>query len=1559
MNIKMMRRYCKTLLVIFSLLSLLCRSGFTAPRHHILNSKNFSNSSKVYIIQDLHADEKSQAAISRLIEYIASEHPNQTVNIYREGAQGVIFFEWFRTFPDKTARETAADYFAKTGKISGAEYTAITSDTHFYLYGIDDSQHYHSNLSALNSYLSGNDRFTAYSRQLNACVEQIVSDSSNAALQSFLLLQKNAVGLNPLEYYFRLASIYCDLGIVLPPDSALHTLQESYGIIVSTAPQVVESQKLFLLKSLYGDQKALTVFAEHRSESDYLRIFNDYTDKGFPIDKIHELHTYLQAHDTLKQLDAHRLPEEKFTAVDFLFRNKKKYEANVCTAILCNALVPEYFNCTLTRPEYDFLTRVFSDASFQQLTEALPQLALLSEVKKDIVSDNFYSSALARDGILAKNIVEQIHTFPDAVHIAVIGGFHTNGITEVLSNESISYETLLPAVNHEIEGYEEKYYSLLGIHKNTAEQNSLIEKLYATFNTPVQYLAVPTYLKHILSESASDNFVLEAQFLMQGLHAFSTGHDIADDAYPFKALRFLDPLLINGDTIFPVIFDNLNVPPLFVRIAYNDTDDFGTPATPLHTTHAGKYHIAVVGPEWFKNIFSISNAAISLELISYDSQKALAHATAPYLAQYTGIAHTVEKTFELFDENLHFRKYSVSAPRTTMNGLLSPTTVELYRNGPVFLGTLHKSGDTADKSGIFLLRRQLNQMAQEWLELFKERITDTQRMAFLQAVSYIFTLRSNRTLKNPTDFSIAFRGLDEQSGDRHLRYFEHLTSADMRGLLQKIFTEMTGISNSPYFHKNQESLAEGLEKTKLFFESNEEAALQSLVGFAPLILNSMLSPDARVETALLSPIPAPAINDTDRLYQSITDANTPYGMYPDTPETLAYDLTVFGERALIERLRSYALKQGIAFPETVTSQSLADFFEANPEIHSEVAPVYLFVKENPVLRDSTLEHVETLLADPFFSVLSVLRQFGIFRIQSHNALSEGFSLVQMPDAARDVLREIQAKNGFLITRGETHYFSANLMNIDSFRMLTVSDTTVSDYLTLNIGDTIGQFIPAGLAPVIGYGFIQQTAQEFSAVLASPEYKALVRQFGNDERYVLSIIRERFQKSYLPISRIVESLLDRELYDYGIVRAERSIEHLSDGNTIFVNRVRLPGSGAIKIDIWRAESEHGDSLDEIYEKYRQRYPNRHVFLLSNGGFFITSTLINRQNLPSQVLGTNLGLSMRNGRILSPPLFNKTALFQTTEGTLFLHKATINRQGGIWPHSANRQAGFSWKTDTINLPESALRERHESLASTVLLYTPLFDHEFLPESALKDRVIIQIAGNTIANVAANPLEMKHLFAGITLAVPEKQFARYAEYYAQGTTVEFELNFDFDVSHVQSALEAGPGLLRDGQPLFETGTKKINLDGSGWLTKNSQKTQESRVHDMDMRYSRTSIGLAGGELIVIAVDGRIQESSGVTHGEMAEILQKSGATDGFALDGGGSVALYLPHLKNPAFNNNAWNPYNATDDAPLGQRRKSMARPLSTAIIYYMDEEQLPKPPAARSITPSFRNPLEQSL
>ena len=105
-----------------------------------------------------------------------------------------------------------------------------------------------------------------------------------------------------------------------------------------------------------------------------------------------------------------------------------------------------------------------------------------------------------------------------------------------------------------------------------------------------------------------------------------------------------------------------------------------------------------------------------------------------------------------------------------------------------------------------------------------------------------------------------------------------------------------------------------------------------------------------------------------------------------------------------------------------------------------------------------------------------------------------------------------------------------------------------------------------------------------------------------------------------------------------------------------------------------------------------------------------------------------------------------------------------------------------------------------------------------------------------------------------------------------------------NVAHAIEAGPMLI-------ESGVNCIDMKIEGWKTNNSIATQAARLDFTDMRGPKIAVGLdKAGNVLVLTINGRIRESVGATHHDMATILLSLGAVQAMGFDPGGSSTLVM---------------------------------------------------------------------
>ncbi len=287
----------------------------------------------------------------------------------------------------------------------------------------------------------------------------------------------------------------------------------------------------------------------------------------------------------------------------------------------------------------------------------------------------------------------------------------------------------------------------------------------------------------------------------------------------------------------------------------------------------------------------------------------------------------------------------------------------------------------------------------------------------------------------------------------------------------------------------------------------------------------------------------------------------------------------------------------------------------------------------------------------------------------------------------------------------------------------------------------------------------------------------------------------------------------------------------------------------------------DTVLDLMRQYQARHGVRPP-LAWNGGYILNAELVGKLALPEDYIGTPLGLLIDRGRVRSLPLLNKPAMGFGADGEVVIREANL-RQGL-----------------TISVPgggELSLTPGMRNRPSTDQpAYFDLFhEHESL---AVGGRVAYRFAGGRIISVHRDIEQLPLLPVGLTVTVPASQAPAGWE---AGVEVEYALpGWD----GIAGAIEAGPMIVRDG-------VESIEMEAGGWTTEASIRTQAARLDYTHMRGPKIAVGLTRSqELLVLAVNGRIRESVGATHGEMARILIDMGAVTAMGFDPGGSVTLVV---------------------------------------------------------------------
>jgi hypothetical protein len=663
------------------------------------------------------------------------------------------------------------------------------------------------------------------------------------------------------------------------------------------------------------------------------------------------------------------------------------------------------------------------------------------------------------------------------------------------------------------------------------------------------------------------------------------------------------------------------------------------------------------------------------------------------------------------------------------------------------------------------------------------------------------------------------------------------------------------------------------------------------------------------------------IDDSQRMADDLK-ANLPFAWFPGPN---------FHIESLMLIWRTLRARLGIKFGELLTAKDL--------ENSDHIAPVSVFVNLTSDGYRANYATVCEWIEQKAPSEITALHHAGLVKIIATKCSSRGIHPGQLGDEALNALIEIKNSHGFVVAIGESALLTLDMLDIPSYRIGRVHSKVAASFMHLNIDDSYIQWIPAGLRPGLAYPTPIQTPVEFSQVLNSESYRQCVELFG--EAGVLKQLRQDADSFGTPIKRLLSRLLEQHSQQNSQTAPEEN-SALASSMITGLHEDGSPWSGAMaKVTQLESRQWNFDTLltqqsndtvlsltqrlfKESTHHQKQKKKKKQSYIAWNGGYILNAELVGKLALSEKYIGSPLGLLIKNGRLLSLPLFNKPVLCFLKSGKITIKEAglkhgfTLGKMDEELDDELDDELNDDELDDELNKESVFTFEStgHNNLSDKNICYFDLMfekktifneNHTFY---YLSGNRIIKIIRDQSQEIALNPV-------GVSLAFPADQ--------APASWVEgSELNMTIaGWDDVLNAIEAGPRLIRDGE-------ESIEMQAGGWKTQKSIATQAARVDFMDMRGPKIGVGInAAGELIVVAINGRIRESVGATHIELAKILLQQGAKQAMGFDPGGSVTLVVDGVQLNI------SPYNKDyEKNPLSM--PPQARFVGNAIIGYMNNQ-----------------------
>ncbi len=594
--------------------------------------------------------------------------------------------------------------------------------------------------------------------------------------------------------------------------------------------------------------------------------------------------------------------------------------------------------------------------------------------------------------------------------------------------------------------------------------------------------------------------------------------------------------------------------------------------------------------------------------------------------------------------------------------------------------------------------------------------------------------------------------------------------------------------------------------------------------------------------------------DNRKRLTSMLKTNIPKGYFPG--KYIKHEMEYFILQPFRSRLR-------LSIEEELTEELLI----AKKE---KLEHTYIFVHESHNDTWFSNTYITEYIESEHEPELSLLYKHGLVEIVKTQQWCIGVHFPQMGPDALKVLRQIKEKSGFLITNGEHASMMTDIINIDHFHIGKAKNPLTAKIMGVPLDSGFIQFVPAGVRTTLAYPTPVQTSKDFDIALKSPLFNRLAEKYGEAELF--KIIGKDAEKNGTPIVKFLESL----------DQADSKSSLPANVQYQFIGGIYddgLPWSGVLTeinfkkikwyFNAYLAKESPKNVPTLIKEYAKERSNSNSIDLAWNGGYILNPELVGKLGLPEQYIGSSLGLLILDGQVKCPPLFYKPAFIIYKDGTIDISKVTC-KNGFIIKHGKYQ---LTFKASGYN----AYLEHAPSF------YDLNHEQDSIPGNG---NVIVRLAGTTVKEIiiTEQSQSIEIIPVGVTLSIPEHLFSD--EHFKLEESVDlilFENKADgIKWEDISYAIEAGPLLLDNGECV-------IDMESEGWKTKNSINTQAARMDFIDMRGPKIAAGIDdNGALKVLAVNGRIRESVGATHIDMANILEDQGMKKAMGFDPGGSSTL-----------------------------------------------------------------------
>ena len=440
-------------------------------------------------IQDAHSSLAAQHSISNLLDSLVTNYDLRLIAL--EGGEGFINTALLKTFPDKEVRNDTAEHLMKEGLMSAGEFFAITEDgPEVSVYGIEDYELYHQNLESFREVAA---KRAEKIGNINALLEQLRLIEAKACTEDLNIINRNSVlhregRMSFTDHWSHLRKVADKKRIDITKRGELVKILESIELEkdIDFARANIERRKLIdaLSNEMDKDEleelvlKSLAFKQNKMSQADFhsyiIELAEKYGISSEGYENLIKFTRYVTIYESVDLFQLYREMEEFEDAIrEKLYRNDD--ERKLYDTVRMARLLKQLYSMELTNDEYSYVKTNQNSLTASDCAELIKEGC--RKYKVEIIGGydlgmifgstgeavEFYEKAEARNAAMLNNTVNRMREEGKHVAALITGGYHTEGLTELMKQRKLSYLVVIPKFASE---KERPYIAILTNKKN-------------------------------------------------------------------------------------------------------------------------------------------------------------------------------------------------------------------------------------------------------------------------------------------------------------------------------------------------------------------------------------------------------------------------------------------------------------------------------------------------------------------------------------------------------------------------------------------------------------------------------------------------------------------------------------------------------------------------------------------------------------------------------------------------------------------------------------------------------------------------------------------------------------------------------------------------------------------------------------------------------------------------------------------------------------------------------------------------------------------------------------